>query len=633
MSHGLAETGLVRWARHRLQRQLGLVAAGLILIASAAFLVLVTAQYKSSILRANERASLNVNLLLQAALENAMINRDLEGLQGIVARLGQQENVTSVFIANPEGEIRFSSDPALLHHPLSDAGFDQALQSGETYTGFRALASGQEVLRSINPVHNQPRCTGCHGAIADHPINGLLLVDYDASGVRATVRRGAWLLAGLGLVVLILLEAGLWIAVRRVVLSRLTELSATARTFAAGNLAARTGAHAAGKAAEGGDELTRLGASFDDMADQIETSVSEMRAAHSALQVLIDAIPDGVRVIGPDYRIVMANKAYCHQIGASPEEVIGEPCYASSHKRKTRCVPTLVCCPLAEILGTGKHDLTCSHVHVDRTGSEIPVEVSAAEVSLRIDGVETACVVESIRDMEADLSFSQKQRLAEMGSLAAGIAHEVNNPLASIKLALKAIGSGMDLPENVRQNLQIAETEIANCQTITESLLRLSALPQVERELVDLSEAIRDTATLLSFEATRLGVEIVQDVTGRPRTLARDSNIRNLLFNLALNAVHAMPEGGTLRMACRTTGDTVLIEVEDNGVGISDRDMARIFMPFWTRRADGSRGRGLGLAICSSIVKNLGGSIRFRSEVGVGTCVSVELPNAGDGAP
>ncbi len=660
MSAGLAETALVRWARQRLQRQLGLVAAGLIVVASAAFLLVVTAQYKSSILRANEHASLNVNLLLQAALENAMINRDLEGLQGIVARLGQQENVTGVLIANPDGEIRFSSDPALLYHPLTDAGFDQALQSGETYTGFRVLDSGQEVLRSINPVHNQSRCIGCHGTIRDNPINGLLLVDYDASGVRETVRRGAWLLAGLGLVVLVLLEAGLWVAVRRLVLNRLNGLSATTRAFAAGDLAARTGARAghgaedrgagrgagatgaghgaedsgAGHGAENsGDELARLGATFDDMADQLETSMSEMRAAYSSLQALIDAIPDGVRVIAPDFRIIMANKAYCRQIGASPDEVIGQPCYASSHKRETRCVPTLVCCPVAEILGGGKAELTCSHAHVDRTGSELSVEVSAARMSLRIDGVETDCIVESIRDMEDDLSFSQKQRLAEMGSLAAGIAHEVHNPLASISLALKAIGSGPALPDEMRETLHLAETEIANCQTITESLLRLSALPQAERELVDLSEAIRDTATLLSFEATQVGVEIVQEVSGRPRTLARDSNIRNLLFNLSLNAVHAMPEGGRLRMACRTEGDKVLIEIEDNGVGISERDLARIFMPFWTRRADGSRGRGLGLAICSSIVKNLGGNISFRSEVGVGTCVSVKLANAGDGEP
>ena len=621
-----ARTGLLHWATGSLQRQFALIAAALIVVASGVFLLVVAQQYKSSILKAHEEASMNVNLLLQAALENAMIKRDLDGLQDIVARLGAQEGVTGVMIANPGGEVRFSSYADQLHQTLTDGEFQTAAATGTRQSGFLSLTSGERVLRSINPVHNQARCFECHGAVADNPINGLLIVDYDASGVRDIVWRGALMLAALGFVVLLLVETGLWVALTRLVLRRVDGLTETTQAIAAGDLAVRT-------QTQGHDELARLGGHFDAMADQLEANLHELRSAHASLQTLIDAIPDGVRVIDPDFRIVMANKAYCNQIGARPDQIAGQNCYASSHKRERPCVPTLVCCPVVDILQQGGKDVTCSHVHVDGEGSDMSVEVSAAAVTLRLDGEERRCVVESIRDMETDLSISQKQRLAEMGSLAAGIAHEVANPLSSISLVLKSIKSQADLSEEMQQHMEIAETEITNCREITESLLRLSSLPQTELELVDMTSVIRDTATLLGFEAEQFGVTIEQALQGRPRVLARDSDIRNLVFNLSLNAIHAMPEGGKMKISCRSENGVVRLSVEDEGVGIPERDQAKILLPFWTRRADGSRGRGLGLAICSSIVKNLGGNLTFETKVGVGTCFAVELPNAGEGAP
>lgn len=613
-------SGLFFWAGKSLRRQLALIAAVLILVTSALFLVVVSRQYKTSILKAHEEASMNVNMLLQAALENAMIKRDLNGLQEIVARLGQQENVTGVMIANPLGEIRFSSYSERLFQSVDDDNFDRAATTGVKHASFLVLTDGREVLRSINPVHNQPRCGECHGTVADHPINGLLIVDYDASGVRATVRRGALMLAALGVAVLLLLQAGLWGAVNRLVVGRLNRLSVTATAIASGDLTVRTNTR-------GNDEVARLGARFDEMADRLHSSITELQAAYTSLQTLIDAIPDGVRVISPDFRIVMANKAYCTQIGEPPDQVIGQHCYASSHKRDAPCIPTLVTCPVEAILQGGQGDLTCSHDHLDKNGSEFSVEVSAAAVTLRKDGKDQGCVVESIRDLDTDVAISQKQRLAEMGSLAAGVAHEVHNPLSSISLVLRAIKSQENLSDDAENYLQVAETEIGNCQKITESLLRLTALPQTEPELVDIAAVTRDTASLLSFEAEQAGVTITLDLTDAPRVVARDSDIRNLMFNLAINAIHAMPDGGDLRIACGVAGDMVRIEVEDTGVGIPERDQPKILLPFWTRRADGSRGRGLGLAICSSVVKNLDGMLQFHSEVGVGTRFVIELPN------
>jgi signal transduction histidine kinase len=615
--------GLPGWARQNLQRQFAFIAAALILLSSAILLFFVVSEYRSSIFRAHEAASLNVNLLLQSSLENAMIKRDLDGLQDIVARLGAQEGVAGVMIANPAGEIRFSSYTGLIGASVDDNQFDLARTTFEAQTGVRELADGREVLRSINPVQNQPQCGTCHGTISDSPINGLLIVDYDSSEVSQLAWRGAIMLAALGIFVLILLEAGLWMALRRIVLDRLNHLVVTTKQIASGKLSVRT-------ETSGQDEIAELGRSFDIMASQLEHKVEELRASRNVLQVLIDAIPDGIRVIGPDYRIILANQAYRDQVGMETEDLIGQYCYASSHRRSTPCVPTLVLCPVAEMLEGDKRELTCSHVHKDADGADISVEVSAARVTMVLDGEETNCVVEAIRDLEANMTISHNQRLAEMGMLAAGVAHEVYNPLASISLALRSIKGQDELTAQSRSYIDVAEAEIENCRSITDSLLRLATPPNHAAGLIDLTHLIDDTMSLLRLEAEQHNVSVTKEIVGRPRVVAKDSDIRILIFNLVLNAIHAMPSGGDLRIALRTQDDEVLLEVEDSGVGITDRDKSKILLPFWSRRADGTQGRGLGLAICAAIIKELGGQITFDSSPNKGTRFRIVLPNGGE---
>lgn len=614
---------LAGWVRRRLQRQFALIAALLIIVSSSALLFFVVREYRANMFRAHEAASMNVNLLLQSSLENAMIKRDLDGLQEIVARLGAQEGVTGVMIANPQGEVRFSSYPDTIGTFINDTQFGLARASIKAQTGLRELADGREVLRSINPVQNQNRCETCHGAVSASPVNGLLIVDYDSSNVGRLALRGALMLVALGVGVLVLLEAGLWMALRRIVLDRITRLAAVTKQIASGALSVRT-------QTTGGDEIAELGQSFDVMAERLEHNVDALRASRNLLQSLIDAIPDGIRVIGPDFRIVMANRAYREQSNADQTAVTGQFCYASSHCRTTPCVPTLVRCPVVEIGEGGKDALTCSHVHKDAQGADIAVEVSAAPVKMKLDGQDTICIVEAIRDLETNLSISHKQRLAEMGMLAAGVAHEVYNPLASISLALRSIKSDKGLSEQSRRYVDLAEAEIENCRSITDSLLRLASPPKDVAGLIDLAQLINDTIALLRLEAEQHGVTVVKDIVGRPRVVAKDSDVRILIFNLALNAIHAMPDGGQMRIAVRTEANEVVLEVEDTGVGISERDQNKILLPFWSRRADGTQGRGLGLAICAAIVRELDGQITFESELDKGTRFRIALADGGE---
>lgn len=614
---------LPEWRSSQLQRRFAYLSGGLLTVISLTFLLLLTGLYRERVLSARADAAQNVNALLETALVNAMLKRDIDGLEQILADLVTNPDIDGARIVNPEGQVRFGSGSGVL---LDDPAVAAALQSAERQHGLRRGPDGRLVLRAVEPVHNQPRCAECHGPVAQSPINGLLVVDYPMGSLRGDLIRGVLVLGALGLAVMLAVQTGLWISLRRLVLDRAVALDTTARAFAEGDLSVRAQAGPE-------DEISRLGASFNDMAGQLQATLSALRGQKEFLQTLVDSIPDGIRVIGQDHRTLIVNRAFREQLRL-PQEVQAEdlPCYALSHGRDTPCTPTMVRCPLVE-LSDDCPQIRCSHTHVAHDGARLRVEVQATRAMMQIDGAAQPCVIESVRDLETQVMISQEQRLAEMGMLASGMAHEVFNPLTSIALILDRLES-QPLDGTGHELLRLARTEIANCRHVTDSLLKMAApgADVAPLDPVDLGEILTDTALLLRFEAQQRGCQIAIEATSAPVVMARDSDLRMMVFNLLQNAIHAMPDGGPITLRAMPREDRVVIEVADRGVGIAAADRDRVLMPFWTRRADGSSGRGLGLAICAVIVSGLGGKIDFDSTPGEGTTFRVELPRSQGGA-
>lgn len=614
----------------RLSRKLLLVLFAVLASISLLLLTATIGVYRNRLIAEHARASLEVNHLLQASLENAMLKRDIPGLREIVRQLGRQSGIAGVMIVNPAGEIRFSSDEQRLGTTLGDERIGAALASRTPQTAFLAGADGSELLRSVNPVLNKPQCRECHGDPATSPVNGLLVVDYAAAGIRSEAMRTAGFLGFSGLLVILAGGFGIWLAVNRLVLGRVERLRGASLRLAEGDLAARV-------EIGGRDEIDGCAVSFNRMAGQMQIMIEQIAAAEGSLQSIIDSIPDGVRVIDSDFVIVKANHAYCRQVGQPMSKVVGRKCHDSSHGHGEPCAYTLTTCPVAELRGRKSGSLKFTDTHVSHVGGEFNVEVTAARVDL-VSGEEMShCVVESIRDLSQDVELSQKHRLSEIGLLATGIAHEIHNPLSSIELALTAIRDSMAQSGRASEEqhyIDIARAEIEKCLSVTEGLLRLSEPPR-EPELVDLGSAIGDVLSLLSFQLDAGGIAAEIDMDRPLRVLASDSDMRMIAFNLAQNAIHAMPDKGLLRIVGRTEGTMAVLRFIDTGIGIAHEHLDRIFFPFWTRRADGSVGRGLGLSICKAIVERYGGRIGVRSTVGQGTEFTVTLPSAdeaGDGS-
>ncbi|MFN8683281.1 PAS domain-containing sensor histidine kinase [Paracoccus sp. P2] len=615
-SHPLRRASL--WVASRLQRRVMVTLALVLICLSALFLILVAGTYRARIASEQERASMQINSLLQAALENAMLKRDLPGLHAIIDDLGRDPNIVAVRILNPDLETRFASDPALEGTVLDLPEVRLALESRKPQA-ISLQDSGVE--RSINPVLNQDPCQVCHGPMADHPVNGLLVVDYATGALDAEARQTVLALASLGLAVIGATLLASWLVLRRTVVAPLRLLEQGTERLAAGDLAHRI-------AVQGADEPARLADSFNQMAGRLDQTVQRLDAAGRILQALIDAIPDGIRVIGPDYRVLQANAAFARHAGLRHDQIIGHPCHVTSHHRDRPCPETLVLCPLVEARAA-RLPLTCRQMHQGPAG-ERHVEVAAAAIAWPgPEGTMIPAVVESIRDLDLQAKLSQEQRLSELGLLAAGLAHEIHNPLSSISLLLEAAEADLaagSAPE-ATQRLRSAETEVQRTLKMTNSLLSLCMPPATEAVLLDIDRIVPEALSILTFQARQTGCTLQVDIAPGLRLLGSDSDLRMLVTNLALNAFHAMPKGGTVQVRGWRDGADVALSIADQGIGIAPEDQSRIFLPFWTRRADGSPGRGLGLSIVQAIVTRWGGRIAVQSQVGVGTTFIVHWPD------
>lgn len=605
--------------KRRILTRLLLAAALLSALLLAVFLTV----YRDQLIGERSRASLGFNLLLQAALENAMLKRDVPGLADIVARLGGQPGIDSVMILNPAGDVRFASTPSRLGLRLpSLVPAADARPSAE----FALTDDGREVLRSINPVRNKPPCAPCHGEAAGHPVNGILVVDYDASGIRAHAWRSAAAFAAAGVAVLALIMIVLWRSLNRQVLAPVARLGEASAAIEAGRLDRRV-------QLDGNDELSELGERFNRMAERLEAQMALVRARQAYLQQVLDGLPDGVRVIRVrDKAVVLANRAFCQQVGRPVESIVDAPCHHGSHGRDEPCAPTMVVCPLHELKTVGEA-LKASHHHQRADGARFPVEVNAVLVEIEQDGRPERYVVESVRDLGQAARISHEQRLSELGLLAAGIAHEIHNPLASVRLGVQGLTREVReqriAPEQIVDYMGLIDQEIDNCIAVTRRLLLLARPPTHSLQLVVLDEALTDTLRLLEFDATSRSITQRVDLPeSQSRVLADEAEIRMIFLNLIQNAHHAMPTGGTLTARLARRDGRAVIEIVDTGIGMSAEHVARIFDPFFSRRADGVAGTGLGLTIVRSLVERMGGDIEVESTQGAGSRFRIVLPLA-----
>ncbi len=217
----------------------------------------------------------------------------------------------------------------------------------------------------------------------------------------------------------------------------------------------------------------------------------------------------------------------------------------------------------------------------------------------------------------------QAAKLAAIGELAAGIAHEIKNPLQVLLLHLELVEAGRPMPNWT----QMFGKQVRRLADITRRLMNFarSASEEVSMEPVSLRKVIDDIVAMVQHEFRGNGIEIVMDEGPEPPAVSGNSNyLQQVFLNLLINARDAMPSGGTITISVSTTGFHVCVRVSDTGSGIPPDLLEKIFRPFFTTK--GEKGTGLGLAICHKIILQHKGDIRVESEPGKGTTFTIYLP-------
>ncbi len=274
-----------------------------------------------------------------------------------------------------------------------------------------------------------------------------------------------------------------------------------------------------------------------------------------------------------------------------------------------------------------------------------PVELEHLEGKIRQAAERVEHCVEAEREAEFKARMSKRmvaaERLAALGTLAAGVAHEINNPLAVINDAAGWLKILLEKPEaydfplgdKFLKGLTTIERNVERARVITHQLLGFARRDETFVTEVDMARLVEETMHLVGKEARNKGVGLALDPDpDTPKVFTDPNQVRQVLVNLINNAIQAVDKGGRIRMRIKPDGDGAVIEVSDNGPGIPTDLLERIFEPFFSTKEAGV-GTGLGLYMSAGIMQGLGGRLDVESEVGRGTTFFVRLPKAHTQAP
>jgi signal transduction histidine kinase len=265
----------------------------------------------------------------------------------------------------------------------------------------------------------------------------------------------------------------------------------------------------------------------------------------------------------------------------------------------------------------------------------IPVEVlrglSAVLIACFLIKALNIFDIETRKKIEQQLKrLAQSEKLISLGQLAAGIAHEINNPLTNVSLNIQILRNRLMnsiTDKDILQKLEAVEMNVDRASTIAKELLQFSRQRESEFIPLNINNVITNATTLLRFRFD--GVTIHQDLSDIPDVIGDPAKLEQVLINVLNNSVEAMPEGGDIFISASHGDGLVKIEITDTGIGIPEEHLSKVFDPFFTTK-EVDRGTGLGLSICYGIINQHNGNIEISSTVGKGTTVTIKLPINGE---
>jgi PAS domain S-box-containing protein len=363
---------------------------------------------------------------------------------------------------------------------------------------------------------------------------------------------------------------------------------------------------------------------FRDLTEQ-RILEKKIRESKRHLEAIFDGIQDQLSIQTVDYRILRVNRAVIRKYGTTFTDLIGKNCFEAYYQRTTPCER----CPVSMTIETNEP-------------ASVMVKISEDGTTLRIfsypifdEAKNLVSIIEYVRDITEEKTLQdqliQSEKLAGIGRLASGVAHEINNPLTGI-IGMAEILSEDEYMAHADTYVRGYLTDIVHCgQRIAEIVSGLRTYSRIARKddqtSLDINEVLEDSLKMVRMSVKADPVlDVVKEFQPVEKVEANLGEIQRVFTNLITNAFQAMNgKGGRLLLSTRSLGNFVEVKVADNGVGIPQENLNQIFDPFFTTKSPGG-GAGLGLNVVYLIVSRYDGTVSVESKENVGTTFTVKLP-------
>jgi signal transduction histidine kinase len=598
-------------------------AAGVVLALAAAIALVFLLQYRWLHHEAVDRLTVSAASLsdiIKAGLEHAMQTRDQASLEAILAEVRRHEDVVGAFVVDKAGVIRVSANPAEVGRriPLADLTCQvchAVRPEDRSQTVILPVASGERVFRNVNPLANGPRCRGCHSG--GGALNGVLITDLSMSQLDARLRTSRRDMLIALVVALGAAGAAITLVLDRLVIARLRTMGAAIARLAADRLDVEVPVGPR-------DEIGAVAAAFNDMVERLSRA-NTVRERKELLESVLNHVADAVLVFAPDDALMAVNRAGERMLDAAPGPSRGRT-----------------------VLGPGQGELLMRAAHAGAFVTELTLHAADRTFPARLHVIplegETGpplATVAIVHDLTAERARDElnaqlvdAEKLAAVGRLAAGVAHELNNPLGNLLLHAKLLQEDGDDPAAREAHARRVVDNALRCKAVVRALLDYARPTAVERRWTRVDDLVRVALGAIAPDAAaRKAVCRTRATPDLPHIWCDRYQIEQVLVNLLQNAVHAVDERGEVVVFAAADGpDAVLLGVEDDGPGIPEEAAARVFEPFYTTKHGGT---GLGLSIARTIVERHRGRMwaeRRREGPRPGARFVVRLPVNGEGS-
>jgi PAS domain S-box-containing protein len=580
-----------------------------------------------------------VSETIKRSMRYDMLMYQPESLHRAIDTIGAQEGIDKVRIFNYMGEIIYSSDRTEMG-TMVDKSAEQCYACHAKEKPFERLTTsarsrifkttaGHRVLGMINPIYNEPDCyrADCHIHPQEQLVLGVMDIDVSLAEVDAVIISNKKKMTLFAVVAILGISLTIGLFVQRFVSRPVKHLLGGTERVAAGDLSTPLGIAST-------NEIGTLARSFDQMTRRLQISEQELKASEEKYRSLFDNDPNPIFVFDrATFQIIDANIRATEKYGYSREELLqmsfrdlGDP----EDAEKVRSSVVEACIFLPKIR------------HRQKDGSIMHVDIHSCPREHLGEDVIIANIADITDSIQAEAQLIQASKMATLGEMSAGVAHELNQPLNAIRigsdLLKKMVVRGENLEPELTSKVSLeiaAQVErAANIINHLREFGRKSDLDELGK--VNINKPIEDVFTVLGQQLKLRQIKVNLDLDENISPILGVRNrLEQVFINLVMNArdsieekremAHGEEQEGVLSIRSYQEDVKVVVVVSDNGKGMTESVKEKIFEPFFTTK-EVSKGTGLGLSISYGIVKDYEGTIEVESEAGSGTIFKISFP-------